>query len=63
MERLKVLKDDMQGLIKDIQDTVPYAPVEGCELFMKRLYDAISEHLEAVSEAIEHWEWTANKEG
>ncbi|MGB9874494.1 MAG: hypothetical protein ACPLRS_05960 [Hydrogenobacter sp.] len=62
VERLNVIKQDMQQLIGDIENTVPYAPVEGCEIFMKKLYDAINEHLEAINEAIEHWEWIANKE-
>jgi hypothetical protein len=63
VEKLKIIEQDMQKLIKDIEDTVPYAPVEGCEIFMKKLYDSISEHLEAINEAVEHWEWIANKEG
>lgn len=63
IEKLNLLKEDLQKLATHIESTVPYAPVEGCEIFMKRLYDAINEHLEAINEAVEHWEWMANKEG
>ncbi|MEZ0360813.1 MAG: hypothetical protein ABWK04_02785 [Hydrogenobacter sp.] len=63
IEKLNLLRGDLQKLMTHIESTVPYAPVEGCEIFMKKLYDAINEHLEAINEAVEHWEWIANKEG
>ncbi|MEJ5338097.1 MAG: hypothetical protein ACK42C_09800 [Aquificaceae bacterium] len=62
VKRLESLKDLLSACLEEVEVCASYAPVEGCEVFMKRLYDSLKEHQEAVQEAIEHWNYMVSVE-
>ncbi|MFP3294243.1 MAG: hypothetical protein RXN80_02805 [Hydrogenobaculum sp.] len=55
-EGLKILKAKNDELLKDIENVAKHAPVEGCERFMKAMYDNLKQNSENISGAIEYWE-------
>jgi hypothetical protein len=56
IEGLKFLKAKNQELLKDIETVAKDAPVEGCERFMKAMYDALKQNEDNIKGAIEYWE-------
>ncbi len=56
IEGLKLLKAKNDELLKEIESVAKHAPVEGCERFMKSMYDSIKQNSDNISGAIEYWE-------
>ncbi len=53
LELLKVKNDE---LLQDIAVVAKHAPVEGCERFMKAMYDSLKQNSENIAGAIEYWQ-------
>lgn len=61
IEGLKELEKEIESLIKTIEKVAKDAPVEGCERFMKNIYDSMKNHIESCEGAIEYWEEEISK--
>lgn len=53
---LELLKAKNDELLKDIEKVAKHAPVEGCERFMKAMYDSLKQNSENIKGAIEYWQ-------
>lgn len=53
---LELLKAKNEELLKEIESVAKHAPVEGCERFMKSMYDSLKQNSENIKGAIEYWQ-------
>lgn len=62
LRRLESLSQMIYACAEEAEECVGYAPMEGCERFMKALMEDLRKNLESVREAIDYWKYQLQEE-
>ncbi len=62
LQRLESLSQMLYACAEEAEECASYAPVEGCERFMKGLTEDLKKNLESVKEAVEYWNYQLQEE-
>ncbi len=62
LRRLENLSQMLYACAEEAEECIGYAPVEGCERFMKDLNNDLRKSLQSLVEAIDYWKYQLQEE-